>query len=132
MRTVGFLIISCLILALTACQGRPEEHIKEFNGAAFKVTLRTREYNKSAIQNVEVCAARLDDKEFPSDDGQCFLRGYDFSNLEISWLSPQEAQISFACGRVSSFRNFALVREAGGGMAQVHAKLVDHCSETKH
>lgn len=112
---------------LSSCGSKPQEAIAEYKGDIFKIEARTQEYHNSGIKNVELCAMPISFVDFPKDEGQCILKGYDFSDLFVKWKAPQEVEISFKCGRVSSFKNFALVPGRGGQPVQVHATLIDKC-----
>src|SRR6266851_8660589 len=96
-------IVFLLTLALTAWSKPTEEKITEFKNTRYKVDVRSREFHDSGIRNVDVCVTDVNNQMFPQDKGQCFLRGFDFSGLSVSWRSEHAIEISFDCGRVTSF-----------------------------
>ena len=98
------------------------------NGA-FKVDVRSQEFHHSSIRNVDICVADVADREFPTDRGQCFLHGFDFSGLNAKWMDERDIEISFACGRVGHFSNFALVSKNRPLPVEFHATLSERgCS----
>lgn len=118
-------------MILSACAAKPQEKMTEYRGEGLKIGIRTQEFHNSGIKNIDICAMPLLATSFPKDEGQCFLKGYDFSDLSVEWKSPQQIDISFRCGRVSSFKNFAIVPERDHQSIQVHATLIDNCDHTK-
>jgi hypothetical protein len=129
-KKVGLYLSLGLAVLLSAC-AKPQETVTEYKGGELKIEARTQEYHNSGIKNVDVCAMTVSSTSFPKENGQCFLSGYDFSGLSVKWKSPQQVEISFDCGRVSSFKNFALVPGNGGQSTQIHAELSDGCDRAK-
>ncbi len=117
----------CLVIVLGSCRGKPEESTREVKNGAFKILVRSQEFHHSGTVIVDVCLANASSREFPKSKGQCFLEGDDFSGPSARWLSEQEIEISFACGRVSYFRNYALVYPSGPVPEEFHAILRDRC-----
>lgn len=120
-----------LTMMLFACAAKPQETMTEHKGESLKIGIRTQEFHNSGIKNIDICAMPLSAKFFPKDEGRCFLKGYDFSDLSVEWKSPQQIDISFRCGRVSSFKNFAIVPYRNDQSIQVHATLTDNCDHAK-
>ena len=114
-------------IALSSC-GKPHESIADYRGNVADIKMRTREYYNSGIKNVDICVVAKAAVPFPSDKSQCIMSGYDLSGLEIGWKSSTDVVISFKCGRVSTFSNYAVVPDANGKKIQVHARLMDSCS----
>jgi hypothetical protein len=56
-----------------------------------------------------------------------FFAGYDLSDLGVKWLSKDEIQVGFICGRVSYFNNYAVVSSDSHPPSQFHISLVDGC-----
>ena len=65
---------------------------------------------------------------FPKSKEQCFLHGFDFSGLSVKWLSQQNIEIAFNCGRVTTFTNSAFVYPNGRVPVEFHAILRDGCA----
>lgn len=120
--------ICCLtITVLSSCKGKPEQSVAEDDNGPFKVLVRSQEFHHSGIRNTDVCMANISDADFPTKQVQCFLHGYDFSQLSVKWRSERDVEISFACGRVSEFTNFAFVYPKGPIPVEFHATLRDEC-----
>jgi hypothetical protein len=119
-----------LALALGGCRKPTEEKITEVRNNLYKVDVRAQEFHNSGIQNVDVCVADAESQEFPNDKLQCFLHGFDFSGLSVSWRSERDVDISFTCGRVVSFRNFAVVSKGRTLPVEFHASLREECNRT--
>jgi hypothetical protein len=120
------LVIFVLLFALEACSGKPDEAIVEYTNGTVKALVRYQEFRHSGIRNVDVCVADTSSREFPNDKIHCFLRGYDFSQLSVSWISDVLIEISFDCGVVLSYQNIAIL-DSGPNRVGIHAKLVDSC-----
>jgi hypothetical protein len=119
---------ACLCLLLQACKGKPEEMQTAVRNGAYKIVVRTQEFHHSGTVNTEACIAPADDTKFPGNESQCFLRGYDFSDLSTSWKSPTEITINFRCGRITHFTNDPIV-DHGGAMPQgFYVYLNDLCT----
>jgi hypothetical protein len=126
-------LLTCAILcflstALASCRGRPEESVTEVKNGAFKVLVRSQEFHHSGIRNIDVCVAETSSRGFPEKRIQCLLHGFDFSGLSVKWQSQREIEISFDCGRVSTFANYAVVSPDGSLPEEFHAILRDGCS----
>jgi hypothetical protein len=117
----------CLISLLTSCRGTPEESVVEVKNGAFKIVVRSQEFHHSGTVIADVCVASASSREFPKNEGQCLLHGDDFSGLSVKWQTEREIDISFACGRVSYFRNYALVYLSSSVPEEFHATLHDKC-----
>lgn len=115
------------MIVLASCRGKPEESVTEVKNDAFKILVRSQEFHHSGIVNIGVCVANASSREFPNKQIQCLVHGYDFSGLSVKWRSEREIEISFACGRVSYFRNYALVYPSGPVPEEFHAILRDRC-----
>jgi hypothetical protein len=115
------------VFATLACS-RPEEHLAEATNGQYKVVVRSQEVHHSGIRNVDICVADATSSRFPTDKGQCFLHGFDFSGLEARWVDERDVEIAFACGRVSQFSNFAIVSDGHPLPAEFHATLTDRCN----
>ena len=129
-RNCLFLMAPTLALAATCCSTPTKQSVSEVPNGPFKIDIRAQEFHKSGIHNVDVCVADTTDKEFPDDAGQCFLHGFDFSGLSVAWLSKREIQISFGCGRVSKFSNFAILSRDRPVPIEFHATLQETCGKT--
>lgn len=128
LRRIVICVPFLLAVALSACSKPTEEKITEFNNGRYKVEVRSREFHDSGIRNVDICVTDINSQVFPSDEGQCFLRGFDFSNLSVRWRSERDVEISFDFGRVTSFRNFAVVSKGQTVPQEFHASLHESCS----
>ena len=84
MRQLIVVASCCFLLLITACKGKPEETFTHINNGQYKAIIRTQEFHHSGTVNTEVCIALSSDTRFPSSQVQCFLRGYDFSDLSAS------------------------------------------------
>jgi hypothetical protein len=122
-------VFSVLLLAfMLFAGGKPNETIAETRNGPFKVLVRSREFHHSGSINVDVCVTDSSSIAFPkSERVQCFLHGYDFSGLSVKWLSPQNIEIAFDCGRVTSFTNSAFVYPNGPVPVEFHAILREGC-----
>jgi hypothetical protein len=101
--------VCILALITTSCARPTAQNVTEIKNGNFKVDVRSQEFHNSGIRNVDICVADAASQGFPGDRGQCFLHGFDFSGLSVKWLSERNVEISFSCGRVSKFMNFAIV-----------------------
>ena len=129
MSAIGIRTTCCLViaLALVSCT-RKEESVAEMKNGAFKIDVRSQEFNNSGVINMDVCVASASDSEFPKGNLQCFLNGYDFVGLKARWVSQHEIEVSFNCGRVSAFNNYAVVSVKGALPVEFHAVLRDNAN----
>jgi len=118
------------MIVLESCGGKTEESVTEFKNGAFKIDVRSQEFHHSAIRNIDVCVAETSSGVFPDSKAQCFFHGFDFSGLTVRWKSQREIEVSFECGRVSSFKNWAIVSPEGSTPVDFHATLHDGCDKT--
>jgi hypothetical protein len=123
-------ILCFLSLVVLSCGKPTEENLTEVKNGAFKVDVRSQEFHHSGIHNVDICVADAGSSQFPTDKGQCFLHGFDFSGLAVKWVSDRNVEISFACGRVSKFSNFAVMSKGQSLPVEFHASLNDECNTT--
>ena len=128
-----FLSLSiCLVSSLGVSCGRTiQESVIEVNNDAFKADVRSQEFGHSGIVNVDICVAESNSTSFPTDRRQCFLHGFDFSDLSVYWLSERDLSISFDCGRVTTFSNFTTLSDRRDVPVEFHARLHDRCGEIK-
>lgn len=118
----------CLLALLQGCRGKPEETFTEIPSGNYKIVIRTQEFHHSGSVNADLCIAHQPDGKFPAEKLQCFLQGYDFSDLTGSWRSPTEVVISYRCGRVTDFRNTADVYGQGPAPEEFYVFLNDSCT----
>jgi hypothetical protein len=130
MRKTTIFLVSLLLLSVLSCGKLTEENLTEVKNGAYKVYVRSQEFDHSAIHNVDICVADVASSRFPVDTRQCFLHGFDFSGLTVRWLSERNVEISFSCGRVSKFSNFALISKSHPVPVEFHATLNDKCNAT--
>lgn len=121
-------IFCFLSLVMLSCGKPSEENLTEVKNGAYKVEVRSQEFDHSGIRNVDICVADAGSSQFPTDKGQCFLHGFDFSGLAVKWASERNVEISFACGRVSKFSNFAVMSKGRPLPVEFHATLNDECN----
>jgi len=100
----------------------------EFRNGDFKIEIRSQEFNNSGIHNVDICIMPSSSLSFPTESSQCFLHGFDFSNLSVRWISARNVEVSFGCGRISRFTNFAIVTKEQSLPVEFHATLNDACN----
>jgi hypothetical protein len=117
---------SLLVIFSESCIGRTDESFTEVRNGAFKVEVRTREVHNSGVRNIDACVADDSSRDFPSGKAQCFLHGFDFSDLSFKWQSQSEIEVSFDCGYVSLFRNYAIIPH-GLHPVEFHVTLRDVC-----
>jgi hypothetical protein len=122
--------VSLFALVMTSCAKPTAQNMTEVKNGSFKVDIRSQEFHNSGIRNVDICVADAASPGFPADRGQCFLHGFDFSGLRVKWLSERNVEISFSCGRVSKFTNFAIVSKGQSQHVEFHATLNDECNAT--
>ena len=121
----------CLLSFIAASCGKPtQESVKEVKNAVFKTEIRSYEFHHSSLFNVDVCIAELNAETFPTDRGQCFLHGFDFSGLSVKWRSERDLEIFFECGRVTTFSNFAILSKGRSVPVEIRATLHETCGET--
>jgi hypothetical protein len=118
----------CLLSVMVpSCSKPTHENITEVKNGQYKVAIRSQEFHNSSDYNVDICVAELSADRFPTDKRQCFLHGFDFNGLSAKWKSEQDLEISFDCGRVSEFHNFAFLSEARTVPIEFHATLLESC-----
>jgi hypothetical protein len=122
---VSFRQISPEVSVATSCRGKADETISEVRNGAFKVLIRSQEFHRSGIRNVDVCVATISSLGFPENRVQCFLHGFDFDGLTAKWQSPQAIEVAFRSGRVLHFTNFAVVYTGGPVPTEFHVILCD-------
>jgi hypothetical protein len=126
--SIGAVLSGLLLALMLFARGKSNEKITEIRNGSFKVLVRSQEFHHSGTINVDVCVANGSSLLFPESKLQCFLHGYDFSGLSIKWLSQQNIEIAFDCGRVTTFTNSALVYPNGPVPVEFHATLRDGCA----
>ena len=124
-------ILVLLTLFSTGCRSTTENQVTEFNKGNFKIEVRSQEFNGSGTHNIDVCVVQSSSHAFPADKEQCLMHGYDIDDLSVEWQSDRDVNISFNCGRISSFRNYASVPVQGSSPVEFHAQLVDKCDTSK-
>jgi hypothetical protein len=115
----------CLMVILSSCRGKPDETIIEVNNGAFKVLVRSQEFHRSGIRNIDICVANTSSPGFPDNKAQCFLHGFDFDGLTVKWQGPQVIEVSFRSGRISHFTNSAIAYPSGPVPTEFHVILCD-------
>ena len=122
---------ACLLFFfVVSCRKPTQENLEEVKNYSFKAVIRSYEFYHSSLFNADVCVAEANANTFPTDRGQCFLHGFDFSGLSVKWRSERDLEISFECGRVTTFSNFALLSEGREVPVEFHATLHETCNET--
>jgi len=119
---------------LAASCSNSEEHtteVPEVTRGAFKLMLRSQEYQHSGIRNVDVCVAEADAQKFPSGKTQCFFHGFDFSGLSVGWRTGREIDVCFSSGRVTYFTNYPSVTPTGSTPVEFHASIHEGVDGTK-
>ena len=96
-----------LTILLQGCVGRTDENVSEVRNGAFKISVRSQEVHNSGLRNIDACVADASSEGFSTGKAQCFLHGFDFSGLSISWQSQEEIVVAYDCGTVSFFKNYA-------------------------
>jgi hypothetical protein len=123
---VASLVLFCVVISV-GCSNPTEEKITEYKRGEYKVAVRSQEFHHSSLWNVDICVAQVDAQNFPGDKGQCFLHGFDFSGLSVRWLSDNDVEIIFECGRVTTFSNFAVIAKNEPLPVEFHAALIEKC-----
>jgi hypothetical protein len=127
--SIGAVLSGMLLAFMLFAGGKPNETVTEATNGPFKVLVRTQEFQHSGTINVDVCVTDSSNLAFPKHEKpQCFLHGFDFSGLSVKWLSQQNVEIAFDCGRVTTFTNSALVYSNGPVPVEFHAILRDGCA----
>ena len=127
MQKLTLFVVCSFTLVAISCGKPTEQSLTEVTNGAYKVYVRSQEFHHSGIRNTDICVADAND-QFPTDKRQCFLRGFDFSGLAAKWVSERNIEISFACGRVSQFSNFAVISKGHSLPVEFHATLNDECN----
>ena len=126
--SIGAVLTALLLAFMLFARGKPNETVTEARNDRFKVLVRSQEFHHSGLINVDVCVTDSSSPAFPKSKLQCFLHGYDFSGLSVKWLSQQNIEIAFNCGRVTTFTNSAFVYPRGPVPVEFHAILRDGCA----
>jgi energy-coupling factor transporter transmembrane protein EcfT len=127
--SIGAVLSGLLLAFMLFARGKPNETVTEARNGPFKVLVRSQEFHHSGSINVDICVTDSSNLAFPKNEKlQCFLHGYDFSGLSVKWLSQQNIEIAFDCGRVTTFTNSALVYPNGPVPVEFHAILRDGCA----
>ncbi len=132
MQKLTLFMVGVLSLLVISCGKPTEENLTEVKNGAYKVDVRSQEFHHSGIRNVDICVTDVASTRFPTDKRQCFLHGFDFSELTVKWLSERNVEISFACGRVSKFSSFAVMTNGHRLPVEFHATLNDECNATQN
>jgi hypothetical protein len=130
MRQVTIFFVFIPLLWVLSCGKPTEENLTEVKNGAYKVDVRSQEFGHSGIRNVDICVADVTSSRFPADTRQCFLHGFDFSGLAVRWSAENNVEISFSCGRVTKFSNFAFIAKNHPVPVEFHATLNDKCNAT--
>lgn len=126
--SIGAVVSSLLLAFMLFARGKPIETVTEARNGPFKVLVRSQEFHHSGSINIDVCVTDSSSLAFPKSKQQCFLHGYDFSSLAVKWLSQQNIEIAFDCGRVTTFTNSAFVYPNGPVPVEFYAILRDGCA----
>jgi hypothetical protein len=117
------------VLCLASCSEPKTVTVNNVEHGSYKVVVRDLEFLHSGIHNTDVCVTDLNDGDFPTTKGfQCFLKGYDFVGLTVSWRAPHVIDVRFKCGNVSSFSNFAIISKRKHMPENFHVFLQDQDS----
>ena len=128
--SIGAVLSGLLFAFMLFASGKPNETITEIKNGPFKALVRSQEFHHSGSINVDVCVTDSSNSAFPKNENlQCFLHGYDFSRLSVKWLSERNIEIAFDCGRVTNFRNSAVVYPNGPVPVEFYATLRDGCAK---
>ena len=127
MKRLWLCAVFCLAIVSTSCGGKADETISEVRNGAFKVLIRSQEFHRSGIRNVDVCVANVSSLSFPANRGQCFLHGFDFDGLTAKWQGPRAIEVAFRSGRVVHFTNSAVVYPGGPVPTEFYIVLCDGC-----
>src|SRR5450432_66428 len=112
--SVGAVLSGLLLAFMLFAAGEANETVTEARNGPFKALVRSQEFHHSGSIIVDVCVTDSSSLVFPKRESpQCFLHGYDFSGLSVKWLSQQNIEIAFDCGRVTTFTNSALLYPNG-------------------
>jgi hypothetical protein len=125
------LLLSVLFAAALSCSLRFKETVTEVSRGAYKIGVRTQEAYHSSIQNVDICVTDVGSRQFPTDRAQCFLHGFDFSMIAVKWVDERNVEISFDCGRVVQYSNFAQISKGHDVPVEFRATLIDRCNPAR-
>jgi hypothetical protein len=126
--SIGAVLSGLLLAIMLFARDKPNETVTEVRNGPFKVLVRSQEFHHSGSINVDVCVTDSSSLAFPKSKQQCFLHGFDFSGLSVKWLSQQNIEIAFDCGRVTTFANSAFVYPNGPVPVEFYAILRDGCA----
>ena len=121
------IFVACFLAIVLGSCSKPDESLTEVKNGPFKILVRSQEFHHSAIRNIDVCVAETSSQEFPERKPQCFLHGFDFSDLSVKWRGEREIEVSFRDGRVTYFSNCPSVSPSGSNPVGFHAVLCDGC-----
>lgn len=113
------------LISLAGCRRVTEDTVTKYVNGAFAVEVRSEEFNDSGIHNIDVCVAPSSARDFPKNEIECLMHGYDISGLSIVWKSDREIEISFDCGRIEQFANGAVVSRKDSLPVEFHAGLIE-------
>ncbi len=100
-----------LMISSVGCSKPTEERVTYYKHGQYKIVVRSQQFHNLSVQNVDICVAQIDARSFPSDKGQCFLHGFDFSGLSVRWLSDSDVEI----GLRASLRVFSKLAKVSLG-----------------
>ena len=118
------------LFALLDSRRPTSETVTEVKNSPFKILVRSQEFHHSGSSIVDVCVAETPTRELPKNESQCFLQGYDFDGVSAKWITETNVQISFRCGRVTSFRNEVVVSPKDALPVGFYATLREDCNYT--
>jgi hypothetical protein len=124
-------ILCCIVIFLQSCSRITENKVSETANGPFKVVVRTQEFNNSGSLIVTACVTNSTSQDFPEKAFQCFLEGYDFTDLSVAWRGPSVIEIFFRSGRVERFANSAVAYPGGSTPKEFHIFLCDGCEPSK-
>lgn len=122
--------LCCMVIFLQSCRTITRRSVSEIENGPFKIMVRTQEFNHSGSDIVDICVANTSSHEFPDKpdkSSQCFLNGYEFTNLSVKWQGPSVIEVSFHSGRVSHFTNTAFAYPGGPVPHEFLTRLCDGC-----
>lgn len=114
-----------LLISLAGCRRVTEDTVTKIVNGPFAVEVRSEEFYNSGIHNIDVCVSPTSASDFPKNEIECLMHGYDISGLSIVWKSDREIEISFDCGSIERFANYAVVSRKDSLPVQFHARLLE-------
>jgi len=128
MRNAFVVTLATACILNGACFNPTHRNVSHLQNGPYDAIIINTEYIHSHQIDTDVCIVPHANSLRTRSKEQCFLHGYDFSHVDLKWLSSHELSIHTGCGVINSFHNHGLIRRRGDAPLGFRAVLSDDCT----